>query len=95
MGGFSIWHWLVVLLIVALIFGTKRLGNIGSDVGNAVKSFKKAMQDDDKPASDTDSQPKIDKPADPSSSGQSSSAQSSNTQSADEQRERDQQRPGN
>ena len=44
MGSFSIWHWLIVLLIVALIFGTKKLRNIGSDVGGAVKEFKKAMQ---------------------------------------------------
>ena len=43
MGSFSIWHWLVVLLIVALIFGTKRLKDIGGDLGGAVKSFRKAM----------------------------------------------------
>lgn len=46
MGGFSIWHWLVVLAIVALIFGTKKLRNMGEDVGSAVKSFRKSMQDD-------------------------------------------------
>ena len=50
MGGFSIWHWLVVLVIVVLIFGTKRLGNIGKDMGEAVKGFKKGMQDEDKDA---------------------------------------------
>ena len=49
MGGFSLWHWLIVLLIVVLVFGTKRLGNIGKDLGDAVKGFKKGMQDDDKP----------------------------------------------
>jgi sec-independent protein translocase protein TatA len=49
MGGFSLWHWLIVLLIVVLVFGTKRLGNIGKDLGEAVKGFKKGMQDDDKP----------------------------------------------
>ena len=65
MGGFSIWHWLVVLLIVALIFGTKRLRNMGDDVGGAVKNFRKAMQDDDKPAAGTDSQPKSEQPASP------------------------------
>ena len=48
MGGFSLWHWLIVLLIVVLVFGTKRLGNIGKDLGDAVKGFKKGMQDDDK-----------------------------------------------
>ncbi len=46
MGSFSIWHWLVVLVIVVLIFGTKKLRNIGSDVGGAVKNFKDAMKDE-------------------------------------------------
>ena len=50
MGSLSIWHWLIVLVIVVLVFGTKRLGNIGKDVGEAVKGFKKGMQDDDKDA---------------------------------------------
>ena len=51
MGGLSLWHWLIVLVIVVLVFGTKRLGNIGKDVGEAVKGFKKGMRDeDDKPA---------------------------------------------
>ena len=45
MGSFSVWHWLVVLLIVVLIFGTKKLKNIGGDVGGAVNEFKKAMKD--------------------------------------------------
>lgn len=43
MGSFSIWHWLIVLLIVVLIFGTKKLRNMGGDVGGAVKNFKDAM----------------------------------------------------
>ncbi|MES2553066.1 MAG: Sec-independent protein translocase subunit TatA [Pseudomonadota bacterium] len=43
MGSFSIWHWLIVLLIVVLVFGTKKLRNIGSDVGGAMKNFKDAM----------------------------------------------------
>ncbi|MDZ4141671.1 MAG: Sec-independent protein translocase subunit TatA [Methylotenera sp.] len=46
MGSFSIWHWLIVLLIVVLIFGTKKLKNIGGDVGGAVNEFKKAMKDE-------------------------------------------------
>jgi sec-independent protein translocase protein TatA len=45
MGSFSIWHWLVVLLIVVLIFGTKKLKNIGNDLGGAVKGFKDGMKD--------------------------------------------------
>jgi sec-independent protein translocase protein TatA len=50
MGSWSIWHWLVVLVIVVLVFGTKRLTSGAKDVGNAVKEFKKGMRDDDKPA---------------------------------------------
>ncbi|MDR3390645.1 MAG: Sec-independent protein translocase subunit TatA [Sulfuriferula sp.] len=45
MGSFSIWHWLIVLAIVLVIFGTKKLRNIGGDVGGAVKSFKDAMKE--------------------------------------------------
>ena len=49
MGSFSIWHWLVVLLIVVLVFGTKKLKNIGSDLGGAVKGFKDGMKDGSTP----------------------------------------------
>lgn len=45
MGSFSVWHWLIVLLIVVLIFGTKKLKNIGSDLGGAVKGFKDGVKD--------------------------------------------------
>ncbi len=44
MGSFSIWHWLIVLLVVVLIFGTKKLRNIGQDLGGAVKGFKEGMK---------------------------------------------------
>ena len=44
MGSFSIWHWLIVLLVVVLIFGTKKLKNIGSDLGGAVKGFKDGIK---------------------------------------------------
>ena len=44
MGGFSIWHWLIVLLVVVVIFGTKKLRNIGADLGGAVKGFKEGMR---------------------------------------------------
>lgn len=47
MGSFSIWHWLVLLVIIALVFGTKKLRNVGEDLGAAIKSFKKGMQDGD------------------------------------------------
>jgi len=45
MGSFSIWHWLIVLLIVMMVFGTKKLKNLGSDLGGAVKGFKDGMRD--------------------------------------------------
>jgi sec-independent protein translocase protein TatA len=45
MGSFSIWHWLIVLLIVVLVFGTKKLKNMGSDLGSAVKGFKDGVRD--------------------------------------------------
>jgi sec-independent protein translocase protein TatA len=44
MGSFSVWHWLIVLVIVLLVFGTKKLKNIGSDLGGAVKGFKDGMK---------------------------------------------------
>jgi sec-independent protein translocase protein TatA len=55
MGSFSIWHWLIVLLIVVMVFGTKKLKNMGSDLGGAVKGFKDGMKEgsasaDEKPA---------------------------------------------
>jgi sec-independent protein translocase protein TatA len=50
MGSFSIWHWLVVLLIVVLVFGTKKLKNIGTDLGGAVKGFKDGVKDGGSPA---------------------------------------------
>ncbi|MFM1907659.1 MAG: twin arginine translocase protein [Pseudomonadota bacterium] len=45
MGSFSIWHWLIVLLIVVMVFGTKKLKNLGGDLGGAVKGFKDGMKD--------------------------------------------------
>jgi sec-independent protein translocase protein TatA len=45
MGGLSIWHWLIVLVVVVLVFGTKKLKNMGSDLGSAVKGFKDGMKD--------------------------------------------------
>ena len=51
MGSFSIWHWLIVLLIVVLLFGTSKIKNIGKDLGGAVKGFKEGMKSaEDKPA---------------------------------------------
>ncbi len=55
MGSFSIWHWVIVLVIVMLVFGTKKLGNIGSDLGKAVKGFKDGVKggEEEKPAAPT------------------------------------------
>jgi sec-independent protein translocase protein TatA len=58
MGSFSIWHWLIVLLIVMLVFGTKKLRNIGADLGGAVRGFKDGMQTGDK-AADTGAAPQV------------------------------------
>jgi sec-independent protein translocase protein TatA len=63
MGSFSIWHWLIVLVIVMLVFGTKKLRNIGQDLGGAVKGFKDGMKEagtsatPDAPAAQTTAQP--------------------------------------
>ncbi|NMG35280.1 Sec-independent protein translocase subunit TatA [Azoarcus sp. TTM-91] len=58
MGSLSIWHWLIVLVIVLLVFGTKKLRNIGQDLGGAVKGFKDGMKEADG-AADAASQQKI------------------------------------
>ena len=50
MGTLSIWHWLVVLVIIILVFGTKKLGNIGEDLGKAVKGFKDGVKGETEPA---------------------------------------------
>jgi len=51
MGSLSIWHWLIVLVIIMLVFGTKKLGNIGSDLGKAVKGFKDGVKGSEEGAS--------------------------------------------
>jgi sec-independent protein translocase protein TatA len=56
MGSFSIWHWLIVLVIVMLVFGTKKLRNIGQDLGGAVKGFKDGMKTSEDPAAQTKDQ---------------------------------------
>jgi sec-independent protein translocase protein TatA len=52
MGSFSIWHWLIVLVIVMLVFGTKKLRNIGADLGGAVRGFKTGMREGGEKADD-------------------------------------------
>ena len=56
MGSFSIWHWLIVLLVVVLIFGTKKLKNIGADLGGAVKGFKDGVKSGGESADDAAAQ---------------------------------------
>ena len=53
MGSMSIWHWLIVLVIIMLVFGTKKLKNMGSDLGGAVKGFKEGMKDGSTPEGTT------------------------------------------
>jgi len=57
MGSFSIWHWLIVLVIVMLVFGTKKLRNIGSDLGGAVKGFKDGMKSGGEVPAEADANP--------------------------------------
>jgi sec-independent protein translocase protein TatA len=59
MGSFSIWHWLIVLLVVVLIFGTKKLKNIGSDLGGAVKGFKDGVKSGGTDAAPADGAPQV------------------------------------
>ena len=60
MGSFSIWHWIIVLVIVLVVFGTKRLTSGAKDLGKAVNEFKKGMRDDEKPAQLNDASRKDD-----------------------------------
>lgn len=64
MGSFSFWHWLVVLVVVLLVFGTKRLTSGARDLGTAVKEFRKGMRDaEDKPAAQLGNEGKAEEPA--------------------------------
>jgi len=59
MGSLSIWHWLIVLVIVMLVFGTKKLRNIGADLGGAVRGFKDGMREGGDKAADTGATPQV------------------------------------
>ena len=59
MGSFSIWHWLIVLVIVMLVFGTKKLRNIGTDLGGAVRGFKDGIREGGEKAADTGAAPQV------------------------------------
>lgn len=60
MGTFSIWHWLIVLVVVVLVFGTKKLSNLGSDLGKAVKGFKEGVKTEDEDETTATAAAKID-----------------------------------
>lgn len=61
MGSFSIWHWIIVAVVVLLVFGTKKLRGAGRDLGEAIKGFKQGMRDeDDKPAGRIEQGPRAD-----------------------------------
>jgi len=60
MGTFSIWHWLIVLVVVVLVFGTKKLSNLGSDLGKAVKGFKEGVKSEDEDDNKTTATAKLD-----------------------------------
>lgn len=57
MGSLSIWHWLIVLAVVVLVFGTKKLRNIGADLGSAVRGFKDGMKGGDQDKADAEAAP--------------------------------------
>jgi sec-independent protein translocase protein TatA len=59
MGSLSIWHWLIVLVIVMLVFGTKKLRNIGADLGGAVRGFKDGIREGGEKAADTGAAPQV------------------------------------
>lgn len=66
MGSLSIWHWLIVLVVIIVVFGTKKLGNAGSDLGRAVKGFKDGVKgEEEKPAANAGDKPVIDVDAKP------------------------------
>jgi len=59
MGSFSIWHWLIVLVIVMLVFGTKKLRNLGTDLGGAVRGFKDGMRESGEKPADAAAPPQV------------------------------------
>jgi sec-independent protein translocase protein TatA len=59
MGSMSIWHWVIVLVVVVLLFGTKKLGNVGSDIGKAVKGFKDGVKGEEDKSADAPVQSQV------------------------------------
>jgi len=62
MGGLSIWHWVIVLVVVMLIFGTKKISNMGSDLGKAVKGFKDGVKGDEEKAAEANAAASVQPP---------------------------------
>lgn len=62
MGSFSIWHWLIVLVVVILVFGTSKLKNMGKDLGGAIKGFKEGIKEGDSAASNGSTTAKVEEP---------------------------------
>jgi len=71
MGSLSIWHWIVVIAVVLLLFGRGKISDLMGDVAQGIKAFKKGMQDDEKPAEKTEPVKTIDHNAAPSTSARS------------------------
>ena len=82
MGSLSIWHWLIVLAVVILVFGTKKLSSLGSDVGGAIKNFKKAMNEGEAEGKETAKQIKQSIGTDADFSETKSEAKSGNDRAA-------------
>ncbi len=62
MGSFSIWHWLIVLVVIILVFGTSKLKNMGKDLGGAIKGFKEGIKEGDAAASGSAATGKVEEP---------------------------------
>lgn len=60
MGSFSVWHWLIVLIVIMLVFGTNKISHLGSDLGKAVRGFKEGMKGEDEKPKAQDGPPVID-----------------------------------
>lgn len=78
MGGFSLWHWLIVLLVVLILFGRGRVSEIMGDFGKGIKSFKKGLNEDEQPASPPPPQIGQQAPSAPDATPASTKAESGN-----------------
>ncbi len=92
MGGISIWQLLIVAVIVILLFGTKKLRNLGGDLGSAVKGFKKAINDDDKQDADFKENANLDKKQDASQDKLAQNTTSENVSAAQKEPSKDNQK---